>query len=297
MPRFFSVVCLLLTAAVIAGCSAGAPTVIPLAPQHLYVNTSNAKIFIFNLPLTSLSTSSGNLNDSANDGICMDGQGKLYVPNGTVADVYMQPILSGNSASFVLTNGLNGAISCAADPSGNLYFGDGGTNNRIDVYQGPVGASSVRTSTITGVPIPLGVTTDASGNVFSSSSDNSVHEWSSLGAGNTATATFAAPVANFWDVHIGPDGNLYVANRNANGSIDVYTPSQFHNGTTSPDHSIVISGAIVLYLAFDRNANLYASGTVGPQSNIWVFAPPYTGPPTVVPLPASINVFGLVIGP
>jgi hypothetical protein len=43
--------------------------------------------------------------------------------------------------------------------------------------------------------------------------------------------------------------------------------------------------------------NFCASRSVGSQFNTWVFAPPYTGPPTVAPLAASINVFGIAIGP
>jgi hypothetical protein len=142
----------------------------------------------------------------------------------------------------------------------------------------------------------VGVATDLAGDVFSDAL-TSIREFSPLASGNTQTATFG--VGGGFGLLIGPDGNLYFADGTATNKIDVYLPSQFHDGTTMPDHTITLLGAVLVYfLAFDRAGNLYATAQLpgGTTYAVYVFAPPYTGAPTVVNL-GAMHAFGIAVGP
>jgi hypothetical protein len=272
----------LASALTLAACSSSSstPSTPPAGPQRVYTSIKNTPgtIHIYALPLTNSSVSTSSFAGFGTPtGMCVDGQHRLYVVNNgpdSIA-VYNQPITSGATPAFTLS-GFGGVDihDCAIDASSNLYVAD--DNGSLWVFKGPVSSSStVDHSITTGISSPFGVAVDATGDVFASNTSN-VTEYSSFGSGNGLLATFGS-ILNNWGLHVGPDGNLYVANGTANGEIDVYKPP-FSNAST-PDHSLTIPGApVVLYMAFDNSGNMYISGNTT-TSLLWELAPPYTGAP------------------
>ena len=69
---------------------------------------------------------------------------------------------------------------------------------------------------------------------------------------------------------IGPDGNLYVPN----GEIDVYTPSDLHNGGIK-DHTINLGGFVAFNVAFDDAGNMFVLGRAGSTPELRIIPPPY----------------------
>jgi hypothetical protein len=249
-------------------------------PQTLYTSSgvSPGAVTLFMLPLTSTSTSTGALTGVANlpGGMCVSPSGTLVVIAGSPAElqVWSAPA-SGASPSFNVALGVTTPRDCAFDVVGNLYVVD--ELGRIFVYPSFNQGSSAGTPITSGINTPVGVTTDPSGNVFVSN-NHTITEYSLLSGGNTLLHTINGNGGQ--GIKLGPDGNLYVANFTTDGKIDVFVPP-FTN-TSTVDHQISPPGATFLaYMAFDRAANLYVSGTNGSSAGkgIYVYAPPYTGTP------------------
>jgi hypothetical protein len=254
----------------------------PVTPVRLYVSngvTTNGTTSFYNLPITPLSPVAGSLTTpNVAFSLCVDGSGRLWATqdsnSATGILAYAQPIASGASPSFSINVGAQSA-GCVFDGSGNLYVSL--SNNKVAVIPAPVTSASVPTSFITsGVSFPGDVTVDSSGDVFVCNS-GPITEYSPLAGGNTLLHTFGG-VASLSPAGcaIGPDGNLYVANGTTLGEIDVYK-APFSN--SSPvDHSIAPPTAVNIWdIKFDIQNNMYVAGDSTTGSDVWVFAPPYTG--------------------
>ena len=219
-------------------------------------------------------------------------------------DVYALPLSANATPAFKLATSHPTAGTCAADASGNLYVPEDVYNNDpfnpqvqgyIDAFPGPVHNGSTPVKTI---PLPpqsnglltgvFNTTADATGDVFVDTGvattgfsrkrrtvargqlilGLAIEEFSSLGTGNALLATFGAGR----NPKIGPDGNLYTLDviQNSPGNdtqvVDVYLPSDFHNGGTR-DHAIALGSGNSLTtqdIAFDSAANLYVAADSPP---------------------------------
>jgi len=270
---------------VIEGCGSGAtpglPPPTPTPPPRVYASIKNTAgtLSFYSLPLSLASTAAGSFAATSPTGMCVDGSHRLYVAgqtSGGSISVFNQPIANGAIPAFTLASFGTNTVGCAIDSAGNLYVAD--IIGAIRVFKAPISASSTLDHSITtSVASPYGVTVDAAGDVFVSNTTN-VTEYSPFASGNALLHTFGS-IHNNWGLMIGPDGNLYVANGNANGEIDVYKPP-FLN-TSTPDHGLSVPGSpVLLYFAFDASTNLYVSGNTS-TSMVWELAPPYTAAPLV----------------
>lgn len=271
-----------LSALLLQACNGStAPFFGPLSPGTVYTSsgTSSGAVSIFQVPLTSSSTSSGALANVAGfpSGMCASSSGSLVVTANIPVEfqVWSAPA-SGASPSFNVALGAGPNLrDCAFDGAGNLYVVD--ELGSILVYPSFHQGSSAGTPIGSGINTPVGVTTDPSGNVFVSN-NHTITEYGPLSGGNTLLHTINGNGGQ--GIKIGPDGNLYCADFTTSGKVDVFVPP-FTN-TSTFDHEISPPGATAVgSLAFDRAANLYVTAVNGSSAGkgIYVYAPPYTGTP------------------
>ncbi len=258
----------------------GGPTSPPGGATRLYVSnglTTGGMTSFYALPITPTSPVVGTLSTPNYPfSMCVDGSGRLFVTQNSNAanDVlaFAQPIANGSSPAFAIGVGAL-SIGCVFDGSGNLYVSL--SNNKVAVIPAPVTSSSVPTTFITsGVSSPGDVATDANNDVFVCNTAP-ITEYAPLAVGNTLLHTFGSVFAAS-GCAIGPDGNLYVSNGSSFGEIDVYK-APFSNAS-SVDHKITPPTAVNMWdIKFDTAGNMYVAGDSTTGSDVWVFAPPYTG--------------------
>lgn len=265
------------------------PSASPLAGTRLYVANFATSVLFYGLPITSGSDTQGVVSGFASAwSECTDSSGRLFVvdKDNNRVDVYDQPISSGSGPAFSLV-GLSTPSGCAVDAGGNVYVSEEYQSD-IAVFPGPVSGTAVPSSKITNnVAIPCGVGVDPNnGNVFVANRQH-ITEYAPLSAGNAFLVSFGEINDNY-GVEIGPDGNLYVANGPAEGVMDVYKPP--FTSSSAPDHTVTLPGAIdSFYFTWDSNNFLYvAAYKANWDSDVYVFAPPYTGSPTAILFIANV---------
>jgi hypothetical protein len=279
-----------------AACSSSATSPSRPAPTRMYLTNGSSvpgggATSFYALPISSTSVSSGGITTTTYPWFeCTDGTGRLFSVSygaGTLL-AFTQPIANAATAAFTINLTVpNSPIDCVFDSAGNLYISES-TNNRIAVIPGPITASSVPNATYitASVSSPFGVAVDTSGDLFVCNSTN-ITEYSPLGGGNALLHTFGS-VHNNEGCIIGPDGSLYVANGTSQGEIDVYKPP-FTNAS-AVDHAITVPGSLGIYeMEFDAAGTMYVSGNASAQSDVWVFAPPYTAPSATLVVNAGID--------
>jgi hypothetical protein len=166
-----------------------------------------------------------------------------------------------------------------------LYVGNDNGAGQILQYSLPLTASSTANF---GFPSANNVSTgvDASGNLVAA--DNAGHLTyfpAPLSAGSVPTATFTnGTAASSGQIAVTTGGDIFVATQRAvvNGFTHPFTNASTPSSTVT---SAGMTGAIGA--AFDASGNLYMSSTPTTSSNLFVFAPPYTGAPIATPVLAG----------
>ncbi len=293
MTIFYRAIFGVALAALLVGCSSSStaptPTAAPL--MHFYFSDDTVSVFIYGLPLTAASVSTGTIT-AANgpSGLKIGATGNLYVANfaNGSAQVFNAP-LSATSVPSATITGLNQPEDVAVNAAGTLYVAASGSNS-IAVFNPPLtNASTPAFSITTGVAHPFGLAFDASGHLYSENSAN-ITEYSPPFSGASApVATFGGNISSYGLV-FGATGTLYASNGHL---VDVFVPP-FANGSTKSYSITLPSGDSTYYLAFDSSGNLYVSGFSG---KVYVYTPPFSAAsvPSVT-LPAT-TAFGIAIGP
>jgi hypothetical protein len=251
-------------------------------PQKLYVGDSSA-ILVFDLPLTSTSTPTVTLPEDSMNSLCAKN-GTLYAvvtaSGGNFrVDAFAEPLTATSTPLFSLPTTF-ASRECKLDAAGNLFVvANQSTTQGVDVFPAPVTSSSTVSTNLTAANLnaPYGIAMDSSGDLFTAGT--TITEFGPFASGNPVLASFGADPKNV-GLTIGPGGNLFVTD---GMGIDVYTPSQFQNGTTTPDHTLAMT-VNTAYLDFDAAQNMYLTAQDSSFTNnyLLVLPKPYTGSPTVM---------------
>jgi uncharacterized protein (TIGR03437 family) len=243
-------------------------------------------------------------------GICMDGQGQLYVAD-TANDVIRKISPSGvintiagvGSAGYSGDNGvatnaqLNNPLDVAVDAAANVYIADSDNNaiRQIDVNNGYISTYIGTGATSNTLSHPVAVTVDSAGNLYISDAGN--HRIAKYAAGVVTTyagngvdgysgdggPATAAEISNPQQLVFDAAGNLYFAD-STNGRIRMVTPAGIittiaGNGlpayTGDGGLASVASFFVPEGVAVDPGGNVYVSDT---QNNvIRELSPAYPG--------------------
>jgi uncharacterized protein (TIGR03437 family) len=183
-------------------------------------------------------------------GICMDGQGQLYIAD-TANDVIRKVSPKGiivtiagvGSAGYdgdggVATNAqLNKPLDVAVDAAANVYIADAGNNviRQIDVHNGYINTVIGTGATSNALNHPVAITLDSAGNIYISDAGNHRIARYSAGvvttyAGNTVDGysgdggpATSAEISNPQQLAFDAAGNLYFAD-STNGVVRMVTP-------------------------------------------------------------------------
>jgi 6-phosphogluconolactonase len=177
-------------------------------------------------------------------------------------------------------NVTNVTVSCTTQ---HLYVGNDNTPGGIKSYAVPLAAASATPFFTIASNNVVAVALDASGNL--AVGDNGGHLTyftQPLSAASTPSATFNnGTPSNNGQLVFAADGRLFAPT--VSNKINVFTPP-FSNSTTPSSSITHASLSSAIGLAFDSSSNLYVSNASGGGSNIFVYAPPYTGAPIITPL-------------
>jgi len=257
--------------------------------QHVYVSDDTGVIYAFAYPLTSTSTSTLALSVGFTPAGMAAFGNKLYVANdgGSQALVYQLPLTSTSTSIATITLSHH-AVDVALDSSGNLYAAENQSSTCCVDFV-PAGASSPSfTLSSANVITPFGATLDRNNNLFLANSGN--------------VGFFAAPVtSSSTGISFGRDsfneglvtdssGNLYVADGNGPGTIDIYNPP--YTSASMPVSTSTIGGTLE-QMAMDANNVLYTNSFTPNQ--IDVLNAPYTSIAFFVPV--ATHPYGIALGP
>jgi sugar lactone lactonase YvrE len=184
---------------------------------------------------------------------------------------------SSTSPVFPIVTGGGGGT-----PGTHLYVGDDSATGRISQFSLPLTAASVPTFTITGAANNVSIGLDAAGHIAVGDFAGHLAYVGTLplSASSTPTATFNNGAAvNAGAIAFTSAGSMYVSSTGAN--VYGYT-SPFSNASVPSTTTTAAGLTSAIGLAFDAAGNMYVGNAGGAGSNIYVFAPPYTGAPTVV---------------
>ncbi|MEA2785164.1 MAG: hypothetical protein QOF71_1268 [Candidatus Eremiobacteraeota bacterium] len=169
----------------------------------------------------------------------------------------------------------------------HLYVGGNNAPASILQFTLPVTATSTPNFAIAAGNYVVTVAVDVSGNLAAGDSAGNLKFFAAplSGASTPAAAFKNGPAATDWQNVFAATGELFAAT--GGNAVNRFTPP-FANAST-PSATIAnpaLTSAIGT--AFDAAQNLYISN-VGPTgSNIFVYAPPYTGVPIVTPIQPGI---------
>ena len=280
------------------------------ASNNLYVtnfiNSTISKITPAGTVIQAWATLAGN---SRPYGIVIDASGNLYTanrnPTNTVSKI--TPTLDGSSGTVIQTwaSISSEAYTIAIDASGNLYI-PYINQNRIDkIVPSQSGTSGVVTAnwkTLASGANPFSISFDASGNLYSANSNNTISKITPTGTVTQAWATLAAS-SNPQFMVFDPSGNMYVScwgsstvsKINSSGSVtnvwslgtsvwpagivldaagNIFTANYNNNtiskitsdGTVTQSYVTLASNSNPFFLAKDASGNLYntnmGNGTV-----------------------------------
>lgn len=158
-------------------------------------------------------------------GVCIDGDGTLYVTNDASPGWVSEYGLGHTKPLRVITKGINTPGYCAIDASGNLWVTNLGFN---DVAEYPKGSTKPSATITKGLTYPVGVAIDHAGNLYVSNPEPfsapnvQVYAPGSKSPSRTITDGLAVPVGIAVDVH----DTLYVTNATAPGTVEEYRSRQ-----------------------------------------------------------------------
>ena len=253
-------------------------------------------------------------------GITIDAAGNLYTVNRGTPGPYtvskITPTSDGSSGTVIQTWASLGAeaYTISVDASGNLYVPYISNNKIAKIVPANGGATGNITNpwvTLATGANPFSISFDASGNIYSANSNNTISKITPAGVVTQAWATLAAS-SNPQFMVFDPTGNMYVScwgtstvsKINSSGTVtnvwslgtsvwpagivlddngNIYTANYNNNtiskitssGTVTQAYATLATGTYPFYLAKDASGNLYntnmGNGTVSKVS----------GPPSV----------------
>ncbi len=170
----------------------------------------------------------------------------------------------------------------------HLYVGNDNTPGQILQFTLPLTNSSTPTVTLStsNTNNVLSLAVDSSGNLVSGDTAGRLAIFNApITSASAATATFNNGSAiSAGQLAFNSVGDLFATSTSTN--INLFT----HPLTSSSTPSTVISGGGItaaIGATLDANGNLFVSNSGVSSSNLAVFAPPYTGAPTVTPVVAG----------
>jgi sugar lactone lactonase YvrE len=176
-------------------------------------------------------------------GICLDGQGTLYV---TDVDGWVVEYADGKTKpSKIITKGINTPAYCAIDSKGNLWVTNIGGPNVTEYLQG---SKKPHTAITKGLTYPVALAIDHSGNMYVGNGGYygegpySVVVYAPGGKSPSRTITDGVTAPN--GIAVDAQGTLYVANRIAN-NVEKYRSGQNHPYQTITDGVINPAGITV----------------------------------------------------
>jgi hypothetical protein len=190
-------------------------------------------------------------------GFAVDGNGAVYLSDGTLGHVYKETPSAGGYTQSIIASGFADSYGLAVDGAGNVYVGD--FNNGV-VYKETLTASGYVKSTVaTGLSWPNGLAVDGSGNLYIADSKNGRLLKETLSGGSYTESDIldcgivgeqSCPSA----VAVDANDNLYVVGYDQSQIIKLtpsgssYTQSMIGSALDWPS-DIVIDGAGNLYIA------------------------------------------------
>jgi hypothetical protein len=209
--------------------------------------------------------------------------------------------LPGSTNSARAANPHAGWMSREAKTSKKLIYasssGNGSIASAVFVYS-TKGQSQPPIGMITdGISTAQGIGTDSSGNLYVANNGNSTVTEYAPGTTSPST-TYTNGVSAPYDVKVGSDGRVYVANLTGSPS-GLGSVSEYPAGSTTPDRTLTNGGAFAISLALDASNNLYVGwwsyGTYAAQ--VLKYAPGSTNGTNLgldLP-PGSFPLYGLAI--
>jgi sugar lactone lactonase YvrE len=198
-------------------------------------------------------------------GVCIDGQGTLYVTNEPPSGGWVSEYpLGKTTTSRIITDGMNGPAYCAIDGKGNLWVTNVYAPNVTEYLKG---SRKPRVVITKGLVLPVGIAIDPSGNLyvgnFSTYSSGNVQVYA-LG-GKSPSRTITNGVTSPRGLAVDSNGTLYVANLYQN------TVAEYRSGQDDPFQTITQAMDRPEDVTVDKKGTLYVSN-IG-NSTIVEFAP------------------------
>jgi hypothetical protein len=197
------------------------------------------------------------------------------------------------AAAAVLVAGCNGSNSVppavvatptpTPSPTPNapqhVYVGNTG-GGQIAQYTLPLTAASAANFTFNSSGI-LAMGVDASGNLIAGSNTGQLTFFPApLSAASVPTATFAnGSATSSGQVAVTGAGDIFVSSN----AVNAYGFTHPFTNASTPSSTIATPGTDIIGVALDAAANLYLSNAGAATSNLYVYAPPYTGVPITTP--------------
>jgi sugar lactone lactonase YvrE len=182
-------------------------------------------------------------------GVCLDGQGTLYV---TDQDGWVVEYPAGKTKpSKIITKGMSNPAFCAIDSTGNLWVTNLFGPNVTEYLRGSTKPHTVITK---GLIYPSGIAIDHSGNMYVSNGSYGpynvvVYPPGSKSPSRTITDGVTGPV----DVTVDAHGTLYVPNE-PNNNVEKYHSGQNHPYQTITDD---LDGPVAVTV--NKNGYLYVT--------------------------------------
>jgi hypothetical protein len=176
----------------------------------LFASDGSVNVNIFNPPLTGSTTASSSVTDASltdTTGVAFDGAGNLYVANsgssGSTLSVFAS--LYTGAATVVTPSVSTAAYRKIAIRGSQLFVGDIGTPNEIDVYNLPLTSTSAPAFSITSVDRPEALSFDGGGNLYVGNlGDTKVRVFAPpFSALSVPSVTFTAPVSQLFGLIVG----------------------------------------------------------------------------------------------
>jgi hypothetical protein len=173
------------------------------------------------------------------------------------------------------------AIAVLPAAAQHLYVGNDNANGAVQQYNIPVSNSSTPNFVLTANNNVVALATNTNGGLLVGELNGNLQYFNPpLSGGSVAAATFSnGGASNNGQAAFLPSGDFFAAT--VGNKVNRFTPP-FTNSST-PSQTITAAGTSLIGLGFDSAQNLYVSNAAG-GSNLYVYAPPYTGAPIVTPI-------------
>ncbi|HEV7485154.1 MAG TPA: hypothetical protein VGQ65_05690 [Thermoanaerobaculia bacterium] len=187
-----------------------------------------------------------------------------------------------------LTNLMTYGVFCAiailpAAAQQHLYVGDDNVAGGVQQYTIPVSNASTPNFEVPANSV-LSMAINASGGMAVGLLGGNIQFFNPpLSGASVPAATFSnGGASDNGQIAFLPSGDFFAATSST--KVNRFSPP-FTNGST-PSQTITVAGTAFIGLGFDAGQNLYLSNSAG-GSNLYVYAPPYTGAPVITPLIAG----------